>query len=218
MQRLYDFLRRHPTWVDSFWAVVLFGLAGVSVESTDGVRGHHGGYAESLILSAVLCVVVALRRRVPERMLLLTTAVGLAQLVLDVEPTAADFAMLVIVYTVAANGARWASRFALAVGFSVTLFLLTWLSVPSWSTKVRVAVTVFVASASAVAARADPEVWGMTTARTASPTARANRPRATTRRRGVTGRALIDDPVVAGPGRPRPARRVCPGTVRPPGR
>ena len=23
MQRLYDFLRRHPTWVDAFWAFVL---------------------------------------------------------------------------------------------------------------------------------------------------------------------------------------------------
>ncbi|WP_435835546.1 DUF7134 domain-containing protein, partial [Streptomyces albidoflavus] len=23
MQRLYDLIRRHPTWVDCFWAVVL---------------------------------------------------------------------------------------------------------------------------------------------------------------------------------------------------
>ncbi|MGP4092082.1 DUF7134 domain-containing protein, partial [Streptomyces sp. KR55] len=27
MQRLYDFLRRHPTWVDGFWALVLFGIS-----------------------------------------------------------------------------------------------------------------------------------------------------------------------------------------------
>jgi signal transduction histidine kinase len=116
VQRLYDFLRRHPTWVDSFWAVVLLCLAGASVESTARLNGQHGNIGEALALSAVLCVAVALRRRAAERMLLLTTVVGLAQLVLDVEPMAADFAMLVIVYTVAANGARWASRFALSLG------------------------------------------------------------------------------------------------------
>ena len=27
VQRLYDFLRRHPTGVDTFWAVVLFGFS-----------------------------------------------------------------------------------------------------------------------------------------------------------------------------------------------
>ena len=27
MQRLYDFLRRNPTGVDTFWAVFLFGIS-----------------------------------------------------------------------------------------------------------------------------------------------------------------------------------------------
>ncbi|WP_432027825.1 sensor histidine kinase [Streptomyces sp. 1222.5] len=116
MQRLYDFLRRHPTWVDTFWAVVLLGLSGLSVVNQHGVAGQHGTIAEGMAVSAVLCVVVALRRRHPEPMLLLALATGLAQLVLDVETTAADFAMLVITYTVAAIGARWASRLALAAG------------------------------------------------------------------------------------------------------
>ncbi|MBL1107087.1 sensor histidine kinase [Streptomyces sp. 5-8] len=115
MQRLYDFLRRHPMWVDAFWAVALFGVSGLSVVSLDGVRGHHGTVAEGIVVSVALCVVVALRRRFPEPMLLLALATGLAQLVLDVETTAADFAMLVITYTVAAIGARWSSRLALAV-------------------------------------------------------------------------------------------------------
>ncbi|MFJ9869439.1 sensor histidine kinase [Streptomyces sp. NPDC101165] len=118
MQRLYDFLRRHPTWVDSFWAVVLFGLSGVSVVSQNGVPDHHMSIGGGLAVSAVLCVVVALRRRFPEAMLLLALATGLAQLVLDIEMTAADFAMLVITYTVAAVGARWASRLALFVSLS----------------------------------------------------------------------------------------------------
>ncbi|MGV4985395.1 sensor histidine kinase [Streptomyces sp. NPDC001709] len=117
MQRLYDFLRRHPTWVDTFWAVVLFGLSGLSVVSLDGAPGRHGTLAAGLAVSAVLCVVVALRRRYPEPMLLLAFATGLAQLILDVETTFADVAMLVITYTVATMGARWASRIALAVSF-----------------------------------------------------------------------------------------------------
>ncbi|MFE8949948.1 sensor histidine kinase [Streptomyces sp. NPDC007856] len=114
MQRLYDFLRRHPTWVDTFWAVVLFGLSGLSVVNLHGVPGHHMTLAGGMAVSAVLCVVVALRRRFPEPMLLVALATGLAQLVVDVETTVADFAMLVITYTVATVGARWASRLALA--------------------------------------------------------------------------------------------------------
>ncbi|MFF0790684.1 histidine kinase [Streptomyces spiralis] len=127
MQRLYDFLRRHPTWVDAFWAVVLFGISGVSVFSINGAPGHHMPIGPGLAVSAVLCVVVALRRRFPEQMLLLAFATGLAQLVLDIETTAADFAMLVITFTVAAVGARWASRLALVVSlFAATLAQMRW--------------------------------------------------------------------------------------------
>ncbi|MDO0926440.1 sensor histidine kinase [Streptomyces sp. TG1A-8] len=116
MQRLYDFLRRHPAWVDSFWAVVLCGISGASVIGASRGPEHHMPVAAGLSVSAVLCVVVALRRLFPEPMLLLALASGLAQLVLDVEMTVADFAMLVITYTVATVGARWASRLALGAG------------------------------------------------------------------------------------------------------
>lgn len=127
MQRLYDFLRTHPTWVDTFWAVVLFGLSCVSVTGANGVPGHHMPLAAGLALSAVLCVVVALRRRFPEPMLLLAAATGLAQLILDVETTVADFAMLVITYTVATMGARWASRLALGISLcAATLAQIRW--------------------------------------------------------------------------------------------
>ncbi|MEU1008098.1 sensor histidine kinase [Streptomyces sp. NPDC005890] len=127
MQRLYDFLRRHPTWVDSFWAVALLGVSAVSVVNLDGVPGHHGTIAEGLAVSAVLGAVVALRRRFPEPMLLVALVVGLAQLVLDIETTVSDFAMLVITYTVAAVGARWASRLALAVSFcAATVAQIRW--------------------------------------------------------------------------------------------
>ncbi|GGS93577.1 sensor histidine kinase [Streptomyces violaceus] len=111
MQRLYDFLRRHPMWVDGSWAVVLLGISVVG-----GVAGGYGSPAVAVPLTLLLCLVVALRRRMPEKMLLLAAGVGVAQLITDVEMSPADFAMLVIVYTVAVEGARWASRFALVAG------------------------------------------------------------------------------------------------------
>ncbi|MEV4917874.1 sensor histidine kinase [Streptomyces tirandamycinicus] len=125
MQRLYDLLRRHPTGVDSFWAVVLFGFSVLWV-----VQEHVG--VEPRLAPAVvvllLCLAVALRRRVPERMLLLVAGVGIAQLVLDVGPNPADFAMLVLIYTVAAHdGQRWASHLALAGGLcAATLAQIRW--------------------------------------------------------------------------------------------
>ncbi|UFR03102.1 sensor histidine kinase [Streptomyces sp. Go40/10] len=127
MQRLYDFLRRHPAWVDAFWAVVLLGVSAVSVVNLDGTPGHHGTVPEGMAVSVALCAVVALRRRFPEPMLLVALVIGLAQVVLDVETTVADFAMLVITYTVAAVGARWASRLALAVSLcAATVAQMRW--------------------------------------------------------------------------------------------
>ncbi|MBV7695952.1 sensor histidine kinase [Streptomyces sp. TRM70350] len=115
MQRLYDFLRRHPTWVDGFWALVLFGISVVGGVATQEDTGTD---LPALVVpvTVLLCVALTLRRRMPEKMLLLAALVGVAQLALDVAPIPANFAMLVIVYTVAAVGARWASRFALVGG------------------------------------------------------------------------------------------------------
>ncbi|MCX5111185.1 sensor histidine kinase [Streptomyces sp. NBC_00378] len=110
MQRLYDFIRRHPTGVDCFWAVVLLGLSGMSM----AVMPKSGTERIAAVLIILgLCVVVALRRRAPEKMLLLAITMGLAQLVTGVGPGVANFAMLVIVFTVATVGERWASRLAL---------------------------------------------------------------------------------------------------------
>lgn len=111
MQRFYDFIRRHPTGVDILWAVLLLGFSGVSI-----VAYQVGGGPERVAavpIAVGLAVVVALRRRVPERMLLLAILMGIAQLVFGVRPDVADFAMLVITYTVATVGERWASRLAL---------------------------------------------------------------------------------------------------------
>lgn len=118
MNRIYDFIRRHPTWVDSCWAVLLLMLSTVwlisSVE-TDSEGLPQGPKEQTAAVPIVLamCVVVALRRRAPEKMLVLATGTGVAQVVTHVEVGPFNFAMLVIVFTVASRNIRWASRFAL---------------------------------------------------------------------------------------------------------
>ncbi|MER6100187.1 sensor histidine kinase [Streptomyces sp. NPDC001728] len=114
MQRLYDFIRRHPTGVDSFWAVVLLGFSLLWVGETPPGRGDPVAYG---VVALLFSLVLALRRRAPEKMLLLSAGLGLAQLGFGLRPFIADFAMLVIIYTVAAHdGPRWASRLALVGG------------------------------------------------------------------------------------------------------
>jgi signal transduction histidine kinase len=126
VQRLYDFLRRHPTWVDTFWAVVLLGISAVFGTVAQEARAADLPVI-TIPVTLLLCLVVALRRRMPEAMLLVTIAVGVVQLAFDRSETPANFAMLVIIYTVAADGARWASRLALIAGLGAgTLSQLRW--------------------------------------------------------------------------------------------
>ncbi|MET9507584.1 sensor histidine kinase [Streptomyces flavidovirens] len=125
MQRLYDFIRRHPTSVDSFWAVLLFGISLLwAVQASMGTEPR----IAAVPVITLLCLVVALRRRAPDKMLLLAILMGVAQLVFDVEVNPADWAMLVIIYTVAASdGPRWISRLALMGGLAAApLAQLRW--------------------------------------------------------------------------------------------
>ncbi|APS20847.1 histidine kinase [Streptomyces sp. Tue 6075] len=141
MQRLYDFIRRHPTGVDVFWAVFLLGLSGMSM-----VSGMYDTGREELVAVPValgFSTVVALRRKAPEKMLLLAILVGVVQLVFDVRPGIGNFAMLVITYTVATVGERWASRLALICSLSAAaLSQLRWEAEPggSWAQVVFVTV------------------------------------------------------------------------------
>ncbi|MER7761271.1 sensor histidine kinase [Streptomyces sp. NPDC097619] len=125
MQRFYDFLRRHPTGVDTFWAVVLFGMAGLEVADS-----YQGVASRLLALPAMtaLAVVVALRRKYPQAMLWTSVGTGLYQLAVDSQPTAANLAMLAILYTVAASDVpRWVSKTALAWGLAAApLAALRW--------------------------------------------------------------------------------------------
>ncbi|MFG2723267.1 sensor histidine kinase [Streptomyces sp. NPDC048416] len=127
MQRLYDFIRRHPTGVDTFWAVILFGFSCLQIAAA-AHDPKQAGWGIQAGVAVGMAVAVALRRRVPERMLLLVIAMGLAQLVLNVQPQVQDFAMLVAVYTVASAGRRWASRVALLASLcAAPLAHLRWL-------------------------------------------------------------------------------------------
>lgn len=125
VQRVYDFFRRHPTWVDSFWAVVLLVSCAlwVVVDSTPSRSAR----LAAIPLSFALAAVVALRRKAPERLLLLAVAVGLLQLALGVQANPGNVAFLVIIYTCASNGARWSSRLALIGGLAAApVSMLRW--------------------------------------------------------------------------------------------
>ncbi|MGW1197610.1 sensor histidine kinase [Streptomyces sp. NPDC002536] len=140
MQRLYDFLRRHPTGVDSFWALLLLMFSALSIAE----GGSKGPTAAKIVAAFALCTVIALRRRAPEKMLLLAAAVGVGQVVTGASADVSDFAMLVIVYTVASGGTRWASRFALIAGLlAPTIAALRWPE-PHQSVPGQVIGTVFV--------------------------------------------------------------------------
>lgn len=126
MQRLYAFLRRHPTGVDAFWAVVLLGPS-----SLWALSAQTGAAARLVALGVVLLysLAVALRRISPAKTLLLVVALGVVQLALNVKVNPADFAMLVIIYTVSVQGRpRWASRLALIGGIlAAPLAQVRWL-------------------------------------------------------------------------------------------
>lgn len=100
--------------VDSFWAVVLLGASLLwAVQEQTGV----GPRLSAMLLALLFGVAVALRRVAAGAMLVLVAVLGVAQLLLDVRPGVADFAMLVAIYTVVAQGGRrWASRLALVGG------------------------------------------------------------------------------------------------------
>lgn len=114
MQRLYEFLRRHPTGVDSFWAVFFFGCSMLNVASMSASTGLRLA-AVPVVLA--MTAVVALRRKWTQAMFWLALGAGVYQLVLGIEAQFTDVAMLVILYTVAAGDLpRWVSRTALGIG------------------------------------------------------------------------------------------------------
>jgi signal transduction histidine kinase len=127
VNRLHEFLRGHPTRVDGFWAFVLLVLSGLWLtgSGTDHLIDQEWQRIAGLPITVALGTVVTLRRRFPEHMLLLATAAGLAQMAAGVFVLPANFAMLVIIFTVASRPVVWASRYALVGAFAApTLCML----------------------------------------------------------------------------------------------
>ncbi|NYI05719.1 sensor histidine kinase [Allostreptomyces psammosilenae] len=122
MQRVYAWLRRHPMAVDSAWALLLL------------VVGMPWGFAMSTLqfpvfvaISAGMVGCLALRRRWPGATTLIMAGLALAQVAADILPHAINAAFLVTIYTAAAYGPRWSSRFAFWAGLAASpITLLRW--------------------------------------------------------------------------------------------
>ncbi|KOU55647.1 histidine kinase [Streptomyces sp. WM4235] len=120
VQRLYDFLRRHPTGVDSFWAALLFGVSLLEVTNS----GLSSTATRLIAVPSVLAMsaVVAMRRKWTVPMFWLAVGTGVYQLVTRTDPHLGDFGMLIILYTVAASAdvSRRLSRVAFGIGLTAS--------------------------------------------------------------------------------------------------
>ncbi|RMI41335.1 sensor histidine kinase [Streptomyces triticirhizae] len=143
MNRLYDFLRRHPTWVDGCWAFVLV-FTSVMIIALPAEGGYDGPLTGALVVTLVMGVVVLLRRRWPEQMLGLAILTGLGQIAANITPLPANFALMVIIFTVAARPERWPSRLGLLTSVAApTLATVRWPDAEEQSLANRVIAGIF---------------------------------------------------------------------------
>ena len=121
MSALYAWLRRHPLLVDSVLAaaLLLFSVAQLA----------HGRWSEA-VSSFLLVIPVAFRRRAPVTAFVIAAAAGALQVTTGT-PNAADLAVLILLYTVAAYRPRQASIMALLVTMAgSTVAVMEWGPVP----------------------------------------------------------------------------------------
>jgi signal transduction histidine kinase len=118
---VYAWLRRHPLLVDSVLAGALLVLSIAQIA--------HGGWTESTS-TFLLVVPVAFRRRAAITAFVIAIAGGALQVMTGV-PSAADLAVLILLYTVAAYRPRRASIIALLVCLAgSTVAVMEWGPVP----------------------------------------------------------------------------------------
>ena len=99
--------------VDSAWALVVLGLSLLPDGSQHGWR-----LVVRYLLAVAVPLLMVFRRRNPDATVALAAALGLGQVLLDVDPAASSIGYLVFAYTGAAFGSTWVSRLALAAGLA----------------------------------------------------------------------------------------------------
>uniref|UniRef100_UPI0030C6CC13 sensor histidine kinase n=1 Tax=Streptomyces lonarensis TaxID=700599 RepID=UPI0030C6CC13 len=126
MSRIYDFLRRHPVWVDGAWSLILALLSlRVVLGFPDGLPAI--SLAGALVAIVAIFVASTWRRRNSSRMLLVAIGAGLVQLATDAPPMLINICFLFIVFSVASDRVRWASRLALVAALlAPTAGVLRW--------------------------------------------------------------------------------------------
>lgn len=107
-----DRLRRHPFAVDATLAAAVW-FCTVVFPST----GYWENPARVFLIGTLLTVPLAWRRRAPAAAAVAVGAVGLLELVLVPQFLAANVAVLLMVYALAAYSTRWAATAGLAAGF-----------------------------------------------------------------------------------------------------
>ncbi|MDT0317464.1 histidine kinase dimerization/phosphoacceptor domain-containing protein [Streptomyces millisiae] len=110
--------------MDACLAVLVLALCAVNVGLDEELRG--GRLPVTVALSLGAAVAVALRHRLPERMLVLTLVGCVVQGALDIGVLATVPAVYAVVSTVAVHGAPWAVVLALAGGVGAAVSGAVW--------------------------------------------------------------------------------------------
>jgi signal transduction histidine kinase len=115
---LYAWLRRHPKLVDGALAAALafLGVASaVAVAFRPGLHPQGFGLLAGILLALLLAVPVVFRRSHPVGAFTAAIVIGALQVLLDLRPTAADLAIVILLYTLAAYTPRRISVAGLAI-------------------------------------------------------------------------------------------------------
>ncbi|WP_259454056.1 histidine kinase dimerization/phosphoacceptor domain-containing protein [Streptomyces ginkgonis] len=120
MDRIRAVQRRFPINADTGWAALLLLLCGWHVMVDPELRGVVAA-ATALVLGVIMSLAVALRRRSPEKVLLLALVVCVAQILVGFGPLTTLFAVFAAIATAASRGAPWAARLALLGGLATAL-------------------------------------------------------------------------------------------------
>ena len=117
-ERLAGWLQERPFAVD----IALAGLIGfVTVVLPAGSGSYWPDEGLTLVLGVLLVAPLAWRRRAPVAAAAVVVVAGLLELVLSADFLAANYAALVMVYSLAAYAPRWAGRAGLGVGLAGAL-------------------------------------------------------------------------------------------------